>query len=256
MVLTDTHAHLYSTKFDSDRSDMIQRCIDAGVQRMFLPAIDSGTHDAQDALQLAYPDLMYSMMGLHPCSVEPATIENEMALIRRKLDTGKYIAVGEIGIDLYWDKTHQQLQENIFARQIDWALEMDLPICIHSRNAFNECYSIVAAKQNGQLRGVFHCFSDGIDEAKKAIDVGFYLGLGGVLTYKNSGLDKVAEQVDLRHIVLETDAPYLTPVPHRGQRNETAYITHVAAKLAATKNTTVAEVAAATTENSRLLFRC
>lgn len=255
MLLTDTHAHLYSTKFSGDSDAMISRCFQSGVNRVFLPAIDLSTHDAQDALQAKYPEHLFSMMGLHPCSVEPASVEEELAAIRKRLDTGKYIAVGEIGIDLYWDKTHAELQKQAFARQIDWALELDLPVCIHSRNAFNECFEIVQAKQNGKLRGVFHCFSDGVAEAQKVVDVGFYMGIGGVVTFKNSGLDKVVEAFSLDHLVLETDAPYLAPVPHRGQRNESSYIVHVAEKIAAIKNIPVEEVAAVTTENSRKLFR-
>jgi TatD DNase family protein len=255
MLLTDTHAHLYSTRFSTDCDAMISRCLEAGVQRVFLPAIDLSTHDAQDELQAKYPGRLFSMMGLHPCSVEPASVEAELAAIRQRLDSGKYIAVGEIGIDLYWDKTHLALQQEAFARQIDWALEMDLPICIHSRSAFDECFEIVRAKQNGKLRGVFHCFSDGIEQAQKVTDVGFYMGIGGVVTFKNSGLDKVIEAFSLERIVLETDAPYLAPVPHRGQRNESSYIVHVAQKIADVKKIPIEEVAAVTTENSRTLFR-
>lgn len=255
MLFTDTHAHLYSTKFSGDNDAMISRCFEAGVGRVFLPAIDLSTHDAQDELQSKYSSQLFSMMGLHPCSVEPGSIETELAAIRKRLDTGKYIAVGEIGIDLYWDKTHLVLQQDAFAKQIDWAIEMDLPICIHSRNAFNECFEIVQAKQNGKLRGVFHCFSDGIEEAQKVIDVGFYMGIGGVVTFKNSGLDKVVEAISLDHIVLETDAPYLAPVPHRGQRNESSYLVHVAQKIAEVKKIAIEEIAAVTTENSKILFR-
>jgi TatD DNase family protein len=254
MILTDTHAHLYSTKFESDRDMMLTRCFDSGVKRIFLPAIDSSTHDSQDALQAKFPERVFSMMGLHPCSVEPASYEHEMKLIRSRLDTGKYIAVGEIGIDLYWDKTHLALQQECFSRQIDWALEMNLPICIHSRNAFQECYEIVARKQNGNLRGVFHCFSDGISQAQQVIDVGFYLGIGGVLTYKNSGLDKVIESINLERVVLETDSPYLSPVPKRGQRNESAYLVHIAKKIAEIKSMSTEQVAEITTSNSIKLF--
>lgn len=255
MLFTDTHAHLYSTKFSGDSETVISRCFEAGVTRVFLPAIDSSTHEAQDELQAKYSDKLFSMMGLHPCSVEPASAESELEAIRKRLDTGKYIAVGEIGIDLHWDKTHLKLQQEAFSKQIDWALEMDLPICIHSRNAFNECFEIVQAKQNGKLRGVFHCFSDGVAEAQKVVDVGFYMGIGGVVTFKNSGLDRVVEAFSLEHIVLETDAPYLAPVPHRGQRNESSYLVHVAQKIADVKKIAIEEVATVTTENSKKLFR-
>jgi TatD DNase family protein len=234
---------------------MIQRTLSAGVQRIFLPAIDLSTHEAQDELQAKYPQYLFSMMGLHPCSVEPGSIDAELEAIRKRLDTGSYIAVGEIGIDLYWDKTHAQLQKDVFAKQIDWALEMDLPICIHSRSAFNECFEIVEQKQNGSLRGVFHCFSDGVAEAQKVVDVGFYMGFGGVVTFKNGGIDKVAEAFPLDNIVLETDAPYLAPVPHRGKRNESSYLVHIAQKIADIKNITIEEVATVTTENSKKLFR-
>jgi TatD DNase family protein len=255
MLFTDTHAHLYSTKFSEDSDAMMQRTLSAGVQRVFLPAIDLSTHDAQDELQLKYPENLFSMMGLHPCSVEPSSLDAELVAIRKRLETGKYIAVGETGIDLYWDKTHLELQKHSFAMQVDWALEMDLPICIHSRSAFNECFEIVQAKQNGKLRGVFHCFSDGIEEAQKVKDVGFFMGIGGVLTFKNSGIDKVIEAFPLDNVVLETDAPYLAPVPHRGKRNESSYLVHVAQKIAEIKNIPVEEVAAITTENSKKLFR-
>lgn len=254
MILTDTHAHLYSTKYTADNEEMMRRAKSAGVERIFLPAIDLSTHDAQDALQAAYPEQLFSMMGLHPCSVDPATIDAELIAIRKRLDTGRYIAIGEIGIDLYWDKTHVDLQKQVFAQHIDWALEMNLPIAIHSRSAFAECIEIVRSKQNGKLRGVFHCFSDGIAEAQQVVDVGFYMGIGGVVTFKNSGLDKVVEAFPLEHFVLETDAPYLAPVPHRGQRNESSYLTHIAQKIADIKQVDIAVVADVTTKNSRNLF--
>jgi TatD DNase family protein len=255
MLLTDTHAHLYSTKFGNDQKEMMQRAFNAGVERIFLPAIDSETHDMQDKLASEYPGKVFSMMGLHPCSVAPETIDKEIEIIERKLSTGQYVAIGEIGIDLYWDKTNAALQKKIFALQIDWALNLNLPIAIHSRNAFNECYEIVHAKQNGNLRGVFHCFSDTPTEAQKVIDVGFMLGIGGTVTFKNSGIDKVIEATSLEHIVLETDAPYLAPVPHRGQRNESSYIVDVAQKIADIKQIAIEEVARITTENSKRLFK-
>lgn len=255
MILTDTHAHLYASQFDDDRDQMIKNCLEQGISRIFLPAIDSETHKAQDELQAKYSEHLHSMMGLHPCSVDPLTIENELQVIRERLETKKYIAIGEIGIDLYWDKTHSTLQQEVFAKQIDWALEFDLPIAIHSRSAFNECYEIVKTKQNGKLRGVFHCFSDGISEAEKVIALGgFYLGIGGTVTFKNSGVDKVVEHVSLEHIVLETDSPYLAPVPHRGKRNESSYLALVAQKVADLKLISVDQVAELTTQNSIKLF--
>lgn len=260
MLLTDTHAHLYSGKFSGDRDAMLKRAFDAGVTRIFLPAIDSESHDDLLALADAYPENCFPMMGLHPTSVAPETVERELADIEARHAQRKFVAVGEIGIDLYWDKTHLALQQDAFARQIELAKKLDLPVIIHSRNAFNECYEIVKAKQSapggGTLRGIFHCFSDGIPEAEKVAALGgFYMGIGGVVTFKNSGLDKVVEHFGLEHFVLETDAPYLAPVPHRGKRNESSYVVHVATKIAGIKNLPVEEIARVTTENSMQLFR-
>jgi TatD DNase family protein len=255
MLLTDTHAHLYSAKFSNDREMMMNRAFDEGVKRIFLPAIDSESHNDLIALADAYPENCFAMMGLHPCSVNPQTIENEMREIEYWHSIRKFVAVGEIGIDLYWDKTHVQLQQEIFARQIDLAKKLNLPIIIHSRNAFDECYEIVKEKQDGKLKGIFHCFSDGIEEAQKVADLGgFMMGIGGVLTFKKSGMDKVVEHFGLEKFVLETDAPYLAPMPYRGKRNESAYMIHVANKMAELKNCTVEEVATITTENSKWIF--
>lgn len=255
MILTDTHAHLYSSKFNDDRDAMMQRAIGSGVKRLFLPAIDSESHENLLALTDAWPEYCFPMMGLHPTSVNPETAEQEMALIREYHSKRKFIAVGEIGIDLYWDKTQLALQQDIFAKQIDLAKELNLPIAIHSRSAFNECYEIVKEKQDGTLKGVFHCFSDGIAEAEKVIALGgFWMGIGGVLTFKNSGIDKVVEQFGMEYFILETDAPYLAPVPHRGKRNESSYLVHIAQKMAELKNISIEEIARITTENSRLLF--
>ncbi len=256
MLLTDTHAHLYSGKFSGDRDEMMKRAFDAGITRIFLPAIDSESHDDLLALADAYPENCFPMMGLHPTSVTPETAERELAEIEARHAQRKFVAVGEIGIDLYWDKTHLTLQQDAFARQIDLAKKLDLPVIIHSRSAFNECYEIVKEKQDGTLRGIFHCFSDGVPEAEKVAALGgFYMGIGGVVTFKNSGLDKVVEHFGLEQFVLETDAPYLAPVPYRGKRNESSYIVHVAGKIAEIKNLPVEEVARVTTENSRQLFR-
>ncbi len=254
MLLTDTHAHLYSAQFSADREMMMTRAFEEGVERIFLPAIDSESHNDLIALVDAFPSRCFAMMGLHPCSVNPNTIENEMREIEYWHSIRKFVAVGEIGIDLYWDKTHLELQQEIFARQIDLAKKMNLPIIIHSRNAFNECHEIVKEKQDGNLKGIFHCFSDGIKEGEKVIELGFLMGIGGVLTFKNSGVDKVVEHFGLENFVLETDAPYLAPVPYRGKRNESAYIIHVANKMAEIKKCSVGEVATITTENSKSLF--
>lgn len=255
MILTDTHTHLYSSKFNSDRDEMIRRSISSGVSRLFLPAIDSESHEDLLALADAWPENCFPMMGLHPTSVDEATAEKEMQLILDYHAKRKFVAVGEIGIDLYWDKTKLAIQQDIFARQIDLAKKLNLPIAIHSRNAFYECFEIVSEKQDGTLKGVFHCFSDGIPEAEKVVSLGgFLMGIGGVLTFKNSGLDKVVEHFGMEHFILETDSPYLAPVPHRGKRNESAYTLHVAEKMAEIKKLPLEEIARITTENSRLLF--
>lgn len=255
MQVTDTHAHLYSSKFENDRDAMIKRAIAIGVTRIFLPAIDSDSHEQLIALANQYPDNCFPMMGLHPCSVKQEDVHQELEQVYDYLKSGEFCAVGEIGIDLYWDKTTLALQQEAFAQQIDWALEFDLPIAIHSRDAFNECYDIVKAKQNGKLRGVFHCFSDGPEEAQKVVDLGgFYLGIGGVLTFKNSTLPAAIEDIPMEYLLLETDSPYLAPVPHRGQRNESAYVTHVADRLSEVKRIFLRDVIEQTTQNSIRLF--
>jgi TatD DNase family protein len=255
MILTDTHAHLYAEQFKEDQDAMLLRAFEAGISRIFLPAIDTETHESLVALADAYPDKCFPMMGLHPCSVDAATIDKEIAAIEAWHAKRKFIAVGEIGIDLYWDKTQLALQQEIFARQIDLAKKLNLPVIIHSRSAFNECYEIVKEKQDGTLKGIFHCFSYGIDEAEKVIALGgFMMGIGGVVTFKNSGLDKVVAHCGMENFVLETDAPYLAPVPFRGKRNESSYLAYVAKTIADIKKITVEEVASITTENSKKVF--
>lgn len=254
MVLTDTHTHLYSEAFDADQEAMLQRAIDAGVSRLFLPNIDSSSIPALFKLSRNHPDRCFPMMGLHPCSVN-AGYGRELQVVEHWLGKMKFYAVGEIGIDLYWDKTFVEQQKDAFAQQIELAKKHELPIVIHTRNAFNECYEIVKEHHDGKLKGIFHCFSGTSEEAEKVIALGgFWLGIGGVLTFKNGGLDKVIEDVDMKHIVLETDSPYLSPAPHRGKRNESAYLTFVARKLAEIKNIPVEEVARITTENSIEIF--
>jgi TatD DNase family protein len=259
MILTDTHAHLYAEQFEGDSDEMIRRSLDSGVSRVFLPAIDTGTHEQLVSLADKYPQNCFAMMGLHPCSVDAATIEKEIAAIEEWHSKRKFVAVGEIGIDLYWDKTQLVLQQEIFARQIDLAIKLNLPVIIHSRSAFNECFEIVKEKKSTvagkNLKGIFHCFSDGIEDAEKVISLGdFYMGIGGVLTFKNSGIDKVVEQIATAHFVLETDAPYLAPVPFRGKRNESSYLVHIAKKFAEIKKCSVEVLAIITTENSKLIF--
>lgn len=254
MILTDTHAHLYSEKFGDDRDDMIARAVAAGVSRLFLPNIDQESIAPMLSLSKKFPQHCFPMMGLHPCSVD-GKFGQELAIVEHWLAKEQFCAVGEIGIDLYWDKTYADQQKEAFRLQIRMAKKHGLAIVIHSRNAFRECIEIVKEEHDGKLRGIFHCFADGIAEAEEVIALGnFKLGIGGVLTYKNSGLDKVVEHVALEHLVLETDAPYLPPVPHRGKRNESAYLRLVAEKLAELKHISIEEVAAVTTANSKFLF--
>ena len=253
-TLIDTHAHLYSGKFDPDRSEMVQRAIDAGVSRMYLPNIDAGSIDAMLALEAAFPEHCFAMMGLHPGSVQPDTYEQELALVEKHLGERAWAGVGETGIDLYWDKSTLDIQKISFARQIEWAKDLQLPVIIHSRESNEECLELVSAGQDGRLRGIFHCFSGTLEQAMRMIDLGFMLGIGGTLTYSKSTLPEVLREVPLESIVLETDAPYLSPVPHRGKRNESAYVALVAEKLAEVKALTTEEIARATTRNALRMF--
>lgn len=252
MILTDTHTHLYLEELKADRPALMQRALDQKIERLFLPNIDSRSVDSVWSLVSEYPDRCFAMMGLHPCSVK-ADYEAELSRIEQELEKPIY-AIGEIGIDLYWDQTFLKEQQDAFRRQIQWAKARKLPIVIHCRNAFNEVYEILKEQHDSLLRGIFHCFSGNLEEAQKVIDLGFYLGIGGVVTYKNSGLDKVIEQLSLEHIVLETDSPYLTPVPHRGKANESSYLALVAQKVADLHQRPIEEVAAITTENSMKIF--
>jgi len=252
--LTDTHAHLYSRKFDLDRSEMIRRAIEAGVTRMYLPNIDAGSIEGMLALEAEFPEHCFAMMGLHPCSVQPDTYEQELALVENWLGKRVWAGIGETGIDLYWDKTTLSIQQIAFSRQIKWAKDLGRPLIIHSRVANREAIDLVRAGQDGRLRGIFHCFSGTREEAQEMIDLGFALGIGGTLTYPKSELPEVLKDIPLQHIVLETDAPYLPPVPHRGKRNESAYVRHVADLLAEVKGLPLEEIARVTTENARRVF--
>ncbi len=252
--LVDTHAHLYSPKFDTDRHDMIQRAIAAGVTRMYLPNIDAESIDPMLALEAAFPEHCFAMMGLHPSSVQPDTYEQELATVEHWLGERKWAGIGETGIDLYWDKSTLGIQKISFARHIAWAKELNLPIIIHSRESNRECLDLVREGQDGRLRGIFHCFSGGLEEAKEMIDLGFMLGIGGTLTYPKSNLPEVLREVPLEHIVLETDAPYLPPVPHRGKRNESAYMRHVADLLSEVKVLPINQIARVTTANALRMF--
>jgi len=253
MTLIDTHSHIYLPEFDSDIAEMFERADKEGVKKILLPAIDSETHLQMLALEAKDPGRCCCMMGLHPCSVKE-NFREELKTARHYLDKRNFVAVGEIGLDFYWDKTFTTEQYAAFHEQIEWAMEFDIPIVIHSRNSTAECIKVVAEHQKGKLKGVFHCFSGNIQQAEQIIDLGFYLGIGGVLTFKNSGLDKVMESISLDHIVLETDAPYLAPVPFRGKRNEPSYLKYIVEKLAVLKNRSLEEVAVITTANAEKLF--
>ena len=254
LQLIDTHAHLYSSKFDSDRHDMVRRAIDAGIYRMYLPNIDSESIDGMLALESAFPEHCFAMMGLHPSHVQPDTYEKELALVEKWLGERFWVGVGETGIDLYWDKSTLEIQQVAFARQIEWAKDLGRPIIIHSRESNRECLDLVKAGQDGRLRGIFHCFSGTREEAQEVIDLGFMLGIGGTLTYKKSELPIVLKDVPLEHIVLETDSPYLPPVPHRGKRNESAYIRLVAEMLSEVKVLPIAKICQVTTANALRMF--
>jgi len=225
----------------------------SGIERFFLPNIDSSSVDPMLALEKKYPDNCFAMMGLHPTSVKENWKE-ELALVEKMLGERKYAAVGEIGMDLYWDKTFVKEQEQVFKSQIELANHYKLPVSIHSRESFEEIYSILQETKKEQPCGVFHCFTGNAEQAQRAIDMGFYLGVGGVVTFKNSGLDRTLSGVHLKHVVLETDAPYLAPAPHRGKRNVPAFLKLVAEKVAAVKDIPVEEVANVTTENSKKIF--
>jgi TatD DNase family protein len=253
MILTDTHTHLYLEDFASDRDLLIKEAMSKGVQRFFLPNIDSTSIDDLHQLSEKYPSNFFPMMGLHPCSVKENWKE-ELALVEKFLGERKYVAVGEIGMDLYWDKTFVKEQEIVFRKQIDLANHYKLPVSIHSRESFEELYTVLLDKKKDAPCGVFHCFTGNVDQAKRAIDLGFYLGIGGVITFKNSGLDKVIAEIDLNHLVLETDAPYLAPVPFRGKRNLPEYIVKVAEKISEVKGVSIEEVASITTLNSKKVF--
>jgi TatD DNase family protein len=225
MTITDTHTHLYSKQFGEDRTLMIDRALRAGVQRFFIPAIDSTYADAMYDLEKQYPDNMFLMMGLHPTHVKADTLEAELAFVEHELARRKFYAVGEIGIDLYWDKSTLDIQQDAFKRQIQLAKKYQLPINIHGRDAFDEIFEVLESERDENLFGIFHCFTGTKAHAEKAISLGMKLGIGGVVTFKNGGLDQYLHEIDIEHIVLETDSPYLAPVPYRGKRNESSYLT-------------------------------
>jgi TatD DNase family protein len=253
MIITDTHTHLYSNEFDEDRDEMIHRAIDAGVSRFFIPAIDSTFTKSMYDLEKAYPDNIFLMMGLHPTHVKDNYLE-ELQLVETELSKREFYAVGEIGIDLYWDKTHLPQQQDAFRKQIQLAKQYKLPIVIHCREAFDEIFEILEDEKAADLFGIFHCFSGTYEQALKAISYNMKLGIGGVVTFKNGKIDQFLNQINIKHIVLETDSPYLAPVPFRGKRNESSYLINVVDKLAAIYNLPQEEIARITTENSVTIF--
>lgn len=251
--MIDTHAHIYATEFDQDRDEVVQRALDAGIEHILLPNIDLDSIEPMLATEAAYPQVCRSMMGLHPCYVD-ANVDQTLDTIHSWFDKHNFIAVGEIGIDLYWDKTYRKEQEYAFITQLNWAKEMNLPVVIHTRDSIEETLTLLKSEQNGELRGVFHCFGGTIEEAKAINDLGFHLGLGGVSTFKNSGMDKVIPELDLSKVILETDCPYLAPVPHRGKRNEPAYTELVLKRIAGLTELSSKKVAQITTNNAKSLF--
>ena len=253
MRLIDTHAHLYLDQFKDDIDETIHRAISNGVEQIYLPNIDSTTIKSLHNLESNYPETCIAMMGLHPCSVKE-NYKEELKIIHNWLLKRTYCAVGEIGIDLYWDKTYYKEQIEAFEYQINLAKDLKIPFVIHSRDSLDETIDVVTKLQGGDLKGIFHCFNGNVDQGKKIIDVGFYLGIGGVLTYKNSGLAETIANIPLSSLVLETDAPYLSPVPYRGKRNESSYILDIAEKLAEVKKENVKQIAEVTTENAEKLF--
>lgn len=253
MTIIDTHAHLYAEEFQTDIDLVIERAQKAGVSKIYLPAIDSSETEAMLALEEKFPGICIAMMGLHPCYVKE-NVSKELAHVRSWLDKRDFVAIGEIGLDFYWDKTFTDQQYEAFDTQMQWALELQKPIIIHTRNAMQETINRVKPFAQKGLKGIFHCFSGSAESAKQIIDLGFLLGIGGVITYKNAGLPEVLETVGLEHLVLETDAPYLTPVPFRGKRNETSYLSYIITKLAETKRVSEEEVARITTANAELIF--
>jgi TatD DNase family protein len=254
MILTDTHTHLYTTHFNDDIDLVIKNAIDKGVNRLFLPNVDTASISSMMNLANKYPNNCFPMMGLHPTSVKE-NYKEELALVEEWLGKKQFCAIGEIGIDLYWDKTLLKEQQEAFRYQINLAKKFNLPFVIHCRDSFDEIFEVLDDLNDEKMKGIFHCFTGNIEQANHIINYGgFKLGIGGVVTFKNSGLDKIVEQIDLNHLVLETDSPYLTPMPHRGKRNESSYLYHIAEKIAAIYNLPIEELAEITTHNSKEIF--
>lgn len=262
MTFIDTHCHLYDEAFDADCDEVLQRALNAGVTTLLLPAIDSQSHERQELLAEMHPNVFRQMMGLHPTSVKE-NYEQELDIIHDKLFNShnspnspiKYVAVGEIGLDLYWDTTYLEQQREVLLRQMQWAEELQLPVCLHVRKAYNELFGLLKRLNKPHYQGVMHCFGGSLQEAYKAIEMGFCIGVGGVATFKNAALGTIATTVPLESLVLETDAPYLSPIPHRGQRNEPSYVPLIAQHIADRRGITLDEVSTVTTATARSLFR-
>ena len=252
-MIVDTHCHLYLDEFKNDITEVMKRAAAEGIDKFYLPAIDSAETENMFLLESNFPEKCFAMMGLHPCSVKENYLD-ELAVVKGWLAKRKFAAIGEIGLDFYWDKTFITQQYQAFRLQIEWSLQYNLPIVIHTRNAMQETIDVVKEFVPQGVRGIFHCFGGTVENAKEIIAAGFYLGIGGVLTYKKSGLAEVLEQIDLKYMVLETDSPYLTPVPFRGKRNESSYLKYIVEKLALVKNISTEEVAAITTANAEKIF--
>lgn len=251
--MIDTHAHIYATEFDNDRDEVVKRALEQGISHILLPNIDLESIEPMLKTEAAYPEVCRSMMGLHPCYVD-ANVDETLKTIHSWFDKHNFIAVGEIGIDLYWDKTYKAEQEKAFITQLNWAKELNLPAVIHTRDSIEETLALLKTEQDGSLSGVFHCFGGSVKEAKAINDLGFHLGLGGVSTFKNGGMDKVIPHLDLNKVILETDCPYLAPVPHRGKRNEPAFISLIAERVAFLTNINVNEIIQTTNKNVKSLF--
>lgn len=252
-TLTDTHTHFYYNVHTGKLQEQMQRCLDNNIHRLFLPNVDNESVSAVMDTVAAYPENCFPMLGLHPCSVKE-NYKEELALIENAITKHKIYAIGEIGIDLYWDKSTLAWQQDAFRAQVAWAKELGLPIDIHCREAFDETFELLDELQDDKLFGIFHCFTGNLEQAQRAIDLGFKLGIGGVVTFKKAGLDAVVREIPLEHLVLETDAPYLAPVPFRGKENESSYLHYVAEKVADLHETSVEEVARITTLNSKSIF--
>ncbi len=253
MQLIDTHAHIYSKEFAKDIHDVLRISEEQGVNKIYMPNVDATTIDGMLEMEQKYPAMCIPMMGLHPCHVEKG-FERELYVVEEWLAKRPFVAVGEIGLDYYWDKTHIAEQKEALSIQLEWAKKYKIPVAIHCRNSFSDTADIIEAAQDGTLRGVFHCFSGTAADAERAVNLGFMLGIGGVVTFKNGGIAEIMPDIDLANVILETDCPYLAPVPHRGKRNEPSYIRLIAEKLADLKQMPLQELAAITTSNALRLF--